>query len=263
MSQGIHPTALVDPKAELAADVEVGPYTVIGPRVRIGAGTKIGPHCVIHGVTSIGRDNRIHAHASLGGPPQDKKYAGEETELVIGDRNTIREFTTFNTGTRQDAGVTRLGDDNWIMAYVHLAHDCFIGNQTILANNAQLAGHVHVGDWAILGGFTAVHQFCRIGAHSMTGMATALPQDLPPFMMASGNLARVVGFNVEGLKRRGFSPARIAAVKAMHRALYRQGLPLDRAKQEIASLKLETPEAGDDVDTMITFLDAASRGIVR
>lgn len=262
-ASGIHPTALVDRQAELAEGVAVGPYTVVGPHVQIGAGTTIGAHCLIDGHTTIGRDNRIYAHASLGGPPQDKKYAGEPTRLVIGERNTIREFTTFNTGTAQDTGVTTLGDDNWVMAYVHLAHDCAVGNQTILANNAQLAGHVYVGDWAILGGFTCVHQFCRIGAHSMTGLGTVLAQDLPPFIMASGNPARAFGFNAEGLKRRGFSAERITAVKAMHRALYRQGLTLDDAMKDIAALKQAMPAAAADLQSMLDFLDAASRGIVR
>ena len=263
MTPGIHPTALVDAKAGLAAGVGVGPYSVIGPHVQIGEGSTIGAHCLIDGHTTIGCDNRIHGYASLGGPPQDKKYAGEPTRLVIGDRNTIREFTTFNTGTVQDGGVTTLGDDNWIMAYVHLAHDCRVGHRTILANNAQLAGHVEVGDWAILGGFTCVHQFCRIGAHAMTGLGTVLAQDLPPFVMASGNAARAFGFNAEGLKRRGFSAERIGAVKAMHRALYRQSLTLDDAKTEIASLLDATPEAAEDVALMLAFLDAAARGIVR
>ncbi len=259
----IHPTALIDARAQLDVGVTVGPYTVIGPKVRIGSGTSIGAHCVIDGVTTIGRDNRIHSHAAIGGPPQDKKYAGEPTALEIGDRNTIREFVTFNTGTVQDTGVTRLHDDNWVMAYVHLAHDCQVGSHTILANNAQLAGHVHVGDWAILGGFTCVHQFCRIGAHSMTGLGTVLAQDLPPFVMASGNGAHAFGVNAEGLRRRGWSAQRVAAVKAMHRALYRRSLALDDAKQEIAALAESTPEAADDVRTMLDFLNAASRGIVR
>jgi len=259
----IHPTAVVDPKAEIAATASVGPYTVIGPHVRVGEGTSIGPHCVVDGHTTIGRDNRIHAYASIGGPPQDKKYAGEPTRLVIGDRNTIREFVTFNTGTAQDEGVTVLGDDNWIMAYVHLAHDCRVGDRTILANNAQLAGHVHVGDWAILGGFTCVHQFCRIGAHAMTGLGTVLGQDLPPFVMATGNPAAAHGINAEGLKRRGFSAARIGAVKAMHRALYRKGLTLADARAEIDSLREAAPEAAEDVALMLRYLDAASRGIVR
>lgn len=263
MGAAVHPTALVDPRAELADGVSIGAYTLVGPRVHIGAGTNIGAHCVIDGVTTIGRDNRIHSHAAIGGPPQDKKYAGEPTALVIGDRNTIREFVTFNTGTVQDVGTTRLGDDNWVMAYVHLAHDCQVGHRTILANNAQLAGHVHVGDWAILGGFTCVHQFCRIGAHAMTGLGTVLAQDLPPFVMASGNGARAFGVNAEGLRRRGFSTERVAAVKAMHRALYRRSLSLDDARREIAALADATAEAAGDVSTMLDFLDAATRGIVR
>ena len=259
----IHSTALIDPQAELADSVSVGAYSVIGPHVRVDAGTTIGAHCLIDGHTVIGRDNHIHGHVSLGGPPQDKKYAGEPTRLEIGDRNTIREFTTFNTGTVQDAGVTRVGDDNWVMAYVHVAHDCQVGSQTIFANNATLGGHVHVGDWAILGGFTGVHQFCRVGAHAMTGFMTRVAQDVPPFMLVNGSPAQAGGFNVEGLKRRGFSPERIAAVKAMHRALYRDGLSLDDAKQRIAALNDTAPQAAEDVALMLRFLDAARRGIVR
>ncbi len=261
----IHATALVDPKAELDSSVSVGPYTVIGPHVRIGAGTTVGPHCVIEGHTTIGSDNRIFQFNSLGAVPQDKKYAGEPCELVIGDRNTIREFCTFNIGSPGDAGVTRLGNDNWIMAYVHLAHDCNVGNHTIFANNSQLAGHVHVGDWVILGGFTVVHQFVRIGAHSMTAMCSVLFADLPPFVMCQGQPAAARSMNFEGLRRRGFSVDRISAVKAMHKALYREDLTLDLARGRIAELATAVPEAAADVELMLSFLDQSSRqrGIVR
>jgi UDP-N-acetylglucosamine acyltransferase len=259
----IHPSALVDPGAELAEDVEVGAYTLIGAQVRIAAGTTVGSHCRIDGRTTIGRDNRIGSHCALGGAPQDKKYAGEPTALVIGERNTIREFCTFNTGTVQDAGVTRLGDDNWVMAYVHLAHDCQVGNQTILANNATLAGHVHVGDWAIVGGLSGVHQFCRIGAHVMVGFGSAVTQDVPPFMLVDGNPLAVRGFNAEGLRRRGFDAVRIAAVKQMHRLLYRHGKTLEQARAEIAALADAVPEAAADVALMLAFLAASTRGIAR
>ena len=261
----IHATALVDPNAELDSSVSVGPYTVIGPHVRIGAGTTVGAHCVIEGHTTIGRDNRIFQFNSLGAVPQDKKYAGEPCELVIGDRNTIREFCTFNIGSPGDVGVTRLGNDNWIMAYVHLAHDCNVGNHTIFANNSQLAGHVHVGDWVILGGFTVVHQFVRLGAHSMTAMCSLLFADLPPFVMCQGQPAAARSMNYEGLRRRGFSVDRIAAVKAMHKALYREDLTLDMARARIVELATSVPEAAADVDMMVSFLDQSSRqrGIVR
>ena len=261
----VHPTALVDPRAELDPSVTVGPYSVIGPHVRIDAGTSIGPHCVIEGHTRIGRDNRIFQFNSLGAIPQDKKYAGEPCELVIGERNTIREFCTFNIGSPGDTGVTRVGDDNWMMAYVHLAHDCVVGNNTIFANNAQLAGHVQVGDWAILGGFTVVHQFVRIGAHSLTAMCSLLFADLPPFVMCQGQPAQARSMNYEGLRRRGFSPERIAAVKAMHKALYRDDLTLEQARARIAAIGETLPQAGPDVQLMDAFLQlvAPQRGIVR
>ena len=261
----IHATALVDPAAELDSSVSVGPYTVIGPHVKIGAGTTVGPHCVIEGHTTIGQDNRIFQFASLGAIPQDKKYAGEPCELVIGDRNTIREFCTFNIGSPGDVGVTRVGDDNWLMAYVHLAHDCQVGNQTIFANNTQLAGHVQVGDWVIFGGFTVVHQFVKIGAHSMTAMCTLLFADLPPFVMCQGQPAAARSMNFEGLRRRGFSPERISAVKAMHKALYRDDLTLQAARERIAELDKNCPECAPDVQMMLSFLEQASpqRGIVR
>ena len=259
----IHPTAIVDPAAELAPTVSVGPYAVIGAGVVIGDGCTVGPHAVIEGATTIGRDNRIHAHAVLGGAPQDMKYRGEPTSLVIGDRNTIREFCTFNRGTAQDAGVTRVGDDNWIMAYVHLAHDVQLGSRCILANNATLAGHVHVGDWVIVGGLTGVHQFCHIGAHAMTGFQSHVAQDVPPFMMVGGNPLAVHGFNVEGLRRRGFSRERIAQVKQMHRLLYRDGLTLEAAKGAIGALAGAVDGGDADVAAMLAFLAASTRGIVR
>lgn len=259
----IHATALIDPQAWLASDVSVGPYSVIGPNVTIGPGTAIGAHCVIEGHTAIGAGNRIWQFCSLGAAPQDKKYAGEPTRLEIGDRNTVREFCTFNCGTVQDGGVTRLGNDNWVMAYVHVAHDVQLGSHCILANNATLAGHVHIGDWVIVGGLTGVHQFVKIGAHAMIGFQTALSQDVPPFMMVDGNPAKTHGFNVEGLRRRGFGPERIAQVKQMHRLLYRKGLTFEQAKTEIALLRGSSVDGDEDVDAMLGFLAAAQRGIVR
>ena len=259
----VHATAIVDAAAELAATVTVGPYAVIGAGVRVGEGTTIGAHCVIEGPTTIGRDNRISSHTALGCAPQDKKYAGEPTELVIGDRNTIFQFCTFSRGTVQDGGVTRVGDDNWIMAYVHLAHDVQLGSHTILANNATLAGHVEVGDWVIVGGLTGIHQFCKIGAHAMTGFQSHVSQDVPPFMMVSGNPLGVHGFNVEGLRRRGFSRERIGLVKQMHRLLYRDGLTLEKAKEGIAALR-GTVDGGDaDIAMLLDFIAASTRGLAR
>ena len=259
----IHPTAIIEPGAELDSSVSVGPYSIVSEHVRVGAGTRIGPHCVIEGRTTIGSDNRIFQFCSLGAAPQDKKYAGEPTELHIGERNTIREFCTFNLGTAQDTAVTRVGDDNWIMAYVHIAHDCQLGSKTILANNATLAGHVHVGDWVIIGGLTGVHQFVKIGAHAMAGFASAVSQDVPPFMMVDGNPLAVRGFNIEGLRRRGFSAERLAAVKQMHRLLYRDGLTFEQAKTAIAALAEANLLLADDVAMMSSFLASATRGIAR
>ena len=261
----IHATAIVDPAAELDDSVSVGAYTLVGPHVRIGPGTTIGPHCVLEGHTRIGRDNRIFQFNSLGAIPQDKKFAGEPCELVIGDRNTIREFCTFNIGSPGDLGATSVGDDNWFMAYVHVAHDCVVGSHTIFANCATLAGHVHVGDWVILGGLTGVHQFVHIGAHSMTAVSTVLLADLPPFVMCQGQPAQARSMNFEGLRRRGFSAERMAAVKAMHKALYREDLTLQAARQRIAELTKTFPEAAADVQAMLTFLEHSSpqRGIVR
>lgn len=259
MAARIHPTAIVDPQARLADDVEVGPYSIIRHDVEIGAGTRIGPHVVIGEHTRIGARNVIYQFCSIGEAPQDKKYGGEATRLEIGDDNTIREFCTFNRGTIQDAGATRLGSHNWIMAYVHVAHDCQIGSHTIFANNAQLAGHVLVGDHAILGGFTVVHQFCRIGAHSITAMGTILLQDLPPFVTASGNAAEPHGINAEGLKRRGFPAASIAAVKRAYRTLYKSGLSFDAARERIAA------EAADcaELRPLVEFLATPGRGVIR
>jgi UDP-N-acetylglucosamine acyltransferase len=261
----IHPTAIISPGAELDSSVSVGPYTLIGPHVRIGAGTSVASHCVIEGHTTIGQDNRIFQFNSLGAVPQDKKYKDEPCELLIGDRNTIREFCTFNIGSPGDRAITSVGNDNWIMAYVHLAHDCQVGHHTIFANNTQLAGHVVVEDWVILGGFTVVHQFCRIGAHSFTAMNSLLFADLPPFVMAQGQPAQARSMNFEGLRRRGFSAERIGAVKAMHKALYRDGLSLNDAMARIGGLAETKPEVQPDVDMMLDFLKAASpqRGIVR
>lgn len=259
----IHPTALIAEGARLDPSVSVGPYAVIGANVTIGVNTTIGAHCVIEGHTTLGQDNRVFQFASLGGAPQDKKYAGEPTRLVIGNRNTVREFCTFNTGTTQDDGVTRIGDDNWIMAYVHIAHDCVVGNQTILANNATLAGHVQVGDYAIIGGLTGLHQFTQVGAHVMAGFASHISQDVPPFMMVDGNPLAVRGLNLEGLRRRGFSPERLSAIKQMHRLLYRQGLTLDAARSAIAALPEQHPQATADITAMLDFLNASTRGIAR
>jgi UDP-N-acetylglucosamine acyltransferase len=259
----IHPTAIVDPRAQLAASVSVGAYTLVGPDVRIGEGSTVGPHCVIEGRTTIGRDNRIFQFCSLGAVPQDKKYAGESTALSIGDRNTIREFCTFNLGTAQDSGMTRVGSDNWVMAYVHVAHDAQVGHHTTLANNATLGGHVQLGDWVTIGGLTGIHQFVKVGAHAMAGFASAVNQDVPPYMMVDGNPLAVRGFNVEGLRRRGFSAARIAVVKQMHRLLYRAGHTLEQARELIAALAAETPESRADVELMTAFLAGTRRGIAR
>lgn len=259
----IHPTALVDPGAELDSSVSIGPYTVVGPHVRIGQGTRIGAHCVIEGHTTIGCENHIFQFNSIGAVPQDKKYADEPTELVMGDHNTVREFCTFNLGVPAAGGITRVGSHNWIMAYTHVAHDCQIDNHTTLANNTTLGGHVHLADWVTVGGLTGIHQFVKVGAHAMVGFASAVSQDVPPFMMVDGNPLAVRGINSVGLKRRDFSLARLAAVKQMHRLLYRQGKTLDDARAAIVCLALERPEASDDIALMTRFLDGAARGIAR
>ena len=255
----IHPSALVDPAAELAEDVSVGPFTVIGPNVRIGAGTRVGPHCVIEGRTTIGRDNRFFQFSSIGAMPQDMSHGDAVTELHIGDRNTIREFCTFNTGTFKEEGITRVGSDNWIMAYVHVAHDVRIGDRTVLANGVTLAGHVHVGDWAVVGGLSGVHQFVHVGAHAMVGFQAHVAQDIPPFMTAEGNPLALRTINLTGLKRRGFSAERITQIKQLHRLLYRNGLTLEQAREGIAALA----DADGDAKAMLEFLAASTRGIVR
>lgn len=255
----IHPTAIIDPRAELDSSVEVGPYTTIGPDVRIAADTVIGNHVVISGPTTIGRNNRIFHGSSLGEAPQDKKYAGEPTTLEIGDGNTIREFCTFNRGTAQDKGVTRIGNDNWIMAYVHIAHDCDVRNHTILANNSSLAGHVDMHDYAILGGFTLVHQFCKIGAHVITAVGSVVFKDIPPYVTAAGYDAKPHGINAEGLKRRGFSAETMTQIKRAYKTLYRNGLSLEEAKTELAL----QAEACPNIRLMLDFLQVSSRGIVR
>jgi len=260
---GIHPSALIDPKAELDSSVVVRPYAVIAPDVKIGAGTTVGPHVVIEGHTTIGRDNHFFQFSSIGAAPQDKKYAGEPTRLEIGDRNTIREFCTFNIGTAQDAGVTRIGSDNWIMAYVHIAHDCQLGDQIILAYNATLAGHVHLDDWVFLGGFTTIHQFCHIGAHAMTAFTAAVSQDVPPFVTAAGNRAAPVGINAEGLKRRGFSSAQIAAIRRAYKLLYKSGLSLEEAKSALEKEQASAAESAAHIGLLRSFLDGATRGIIR
>ncbi len=261
MANSIHPTAIVDPKAQLAGSVTVGPYAVIGPEVRIGENTVVGPHCVIEGRTTIGKDNRFYQFSSIGAMPQDMSHGGEVTELVIGDRNTIREFCTFNTGTFKEQGVTRIGSDNWVMAYVHIAHDSQVGSHTVMANNVTLAGHVHVGDWAVIGGLSGVHQFVHVGAHAMVGFQGHVAQDVAPFMTVDGNPLAVRAVNLTGLKRRGFSDARQRLIRQMHKLIFRSGATLEQAKTEVEGLR---GQGGDeDVQTMLDFLAASTRGLVR
>ena len=255
----IDPRAIVDPGARLDADVSVGPFSIIGADVEIGAGTVIGPHVVIEGPTRIGRDNRFAPHSSIGGAPQDKKYGGEPTRLEIGDRNLIREYCTFNRGTVQGGGVTRLGNDNWIMAYVHLAHDCQVGNHTIFANGSTLAGHVEVEDKVILGAFTVVHQFCRIGAHAFSGMGTVIKGDVPPFTMINGSPAAPHGINAEGLKRNGYSAEQINQVRRAHKVLYKSGLLLEEALEKIRWMAEEAPELG----VLAEFFKHSRRPLIR
>ena len=259
MSLEVHPTAQVARGAQLADGVTVGAFSVIGPQVEVGEGTWIGAHVVLDGRMRIGQANKIFHFASLGAPPQDKKYKGEDTAVEIGDNNTLREYVTINRGTAQDVGVTRVGNDNWIMAYVHFAHDVQIGSHTIFANACQLAGHVTVGDWAIFGATTLVHQFVHIGAHAFTGMGTYLPQDLPPFVTAAGNMAKPYGVNSEGLKRRGYKPEDIAALKRAYRTLYRSGLALAEARRQLQAQVAECAHVGE----LVEFLDRSKRGIIR
>jgi UDP-N-acetylglucosamine acyltransferase len=255
----IHPSAIVDPGARLDLGVEVGPFAVIGPDVEIGAGTRIGPHAVLRGPTSIGRDNRIFQFASVGEDPQDKKYGGEPTRLTIGDRNRIREFVTIHRGTAQDRGVTSIGSDNLFMAYTHVAHDCRIGDQVIMANAASLGGHVEIQDWAILGGFTIVHQFCRIGAHSFCAMGSVIAKDVPTYVTVGGHPAAPHGINTEGLRRRGFQDPAIAAIKRAYRALYLGNLKLEEALVRLRELAATVPEVAPLAD----FVAERSRSIVR
>lgn len=255
----IDPRAVVDPSAKLADDVTIGPFTVIGPGVEIDAGSRIGSHVVINGPTRIGRDNRIFQFASIGEEPQDKKYHGEASLLEIGDRNTIREFSTINRGTEDGGGITRLGNDNWLMAYIHIAHDCLIGNKVTMANGASLAGHVTIDDNAILGGFTLVHQFCAIGQNAFCGMGSAISKDIPPYIMVSGNPAQAYGLNTEGLKRRGFDSDVIRGLKEAYKVIYRSGLTVDGAISRLRELAEKTPE----IEALITFLNQSSRGILR
>lgn len=256
----IHPTAAIDPAARLGAGVSVGAFTVIGAEVEIGEGCQIGPHCSFAGPTRIGRENRFIGHVAVGGEPQDKKFAGERTELVIGDRNVFREFVTLNRGTGNGGGVTRIGDDNWMLAYTHVAHDCIVGNHCIFSNNTTLAGHVTVGDWVIISGFAGAHQFCRIGDHAFLGMGALANGDVTPFTMVGGNsLGRPRGINSEGLKRRGFSPERIAAIKRAYRTLYVAGLPLAEAREQLA----QQAEGSDDVRLLLDFIGSGERPLLR
>ena len=255
----IHSTAIIDPSAELASDVEVGPYAIINAGVSIDSGTTVESHVVISGPTSMGKNNHIYPYASVGCDPQDKKYSSEETSLEIGDGNVIREYCTISRGTSQDIGVTRIGDDNWIMAYVHIAHDCQVGDHTIFANAASLAGHVIVEDYVIFGGFTNVHQFCRIGAHCFTGMSSVISKDVPPYMMITGHPAHPHGLNTEGLKRRGFSPDAVQKIKRAYKLLYKSDMKLEDAKNEISSMVADCPE----LEVMCSFLDQSTRGILR
>ena len=255
----IHSTAIISDKADLADDVVVGPYAVIGDDVEIASGTQIDSHVVINGPTKIGKDNHIYQFASIGDDPQDKKYANEPTRLIVGDRNTIREFCTFSRGTTQDKGETIMGDDNWIMAYVHVAHDCVIGDKTIMANNTTLAGHVHVGDWVIMGGFSGAHQFCKIGAHAFLGMYSGINRDVAAYTMVSGQPAATRGINSEGLKRRGFTPEQISNIKNAYRITFRKGKRKEEAIEEIAALAAEQPE----LELFLDSLRSSERGLTR
>ena len=263
MSSLIHPTALIDPKSQVHPTVSVGPYSIVGPNVRIGAHTEIGSQCVIDGHTTIGEYNRFYRFCSIGGMPQDKKYAGEPTLLEIGNHNMVREYVTINTGTVQDVGATRSGNDNWIMAYVHIAHDCQVGHNIILANGVQLGGHVHIGDWAIMGGLSGVHQFGRVGEHSMAGGHSGLHMDLPPYVMGSGSPCVPVGVNVEGLRRRGFSAEAISAIRDAYKIIYRRGLKLDEAREQLRERQRQEPGVAAALEPLLTFMEASERGIIR
>ena len=255
----IHETAIVSADATLHETVTVGPYSIIEANVEIGAGTEIGPHCVIKGPTVIGERNRIFQFASIGEEPQDKKYAGEDTRLVIGDGNTIREYCTLNRGTADDGGETRVGDNNWLMAYVHIAHDCVVGDETIFANNVTLAGHVTVGDYVIFGGFAGAHQFSRIGAHAFIANNAAINRDVPPYLMAHGQPAVPRGINSEGLKRRGYDADQVRNIKEAYRIMYRSGLRVEEAREKIEALVAEQPE----LEIFATFIASSGRGFIR
>ena len=255
----IHPSAIIDPQAEIGADVTIGPFCVIGAGVSIGDGCKIGPHVVIEGPTTIGRDNTIHSFAAIGGAPQDKKFHGESVRLEIGDRNLFREYCTVNRGTVDGGGVTRIGSDNWIMAYVHIAHDCQVGSHTIFANAASLAGHVTIDDHVILGGFTLIHQFCQVGAHAFTSMGSIINRDVPPYVMVAGNFAEPKGINSEGLRRRGFSSDRIASIKRAFKLIYKSGLLLADAQTQLAQATNDEP----DLQLMVDFIARSQRSLIR
>jgi UDP-N-acetylglucosamine acyltransferase len=256
----IHATAVIDPSARIGSDVAIGAFTVIGAEVEIGDGTTIGAHCSILGPARIGRDNRIAGHAAIGGDPQDKKFRGGRTELVIGDRNSIREFVTVNRGTEDGGGITRIGDDNWLLAYTHVAHDCSIGSHCVFSNNSTLAGHVQVGDWVITSGFSGIHQFCRVGAHAFIGMGALVNGDVPPFVMvATEDYGRPRGINSEGLKRRGFDKDRIGAIKRAYRALYVSGARLEDAKVQLTELARDS----DDVRMLLEFIEGGERPLLR
>ena len=256
----VHPTASVDPSASLGEGVRIGAFTLVGPGVEIGDGTRIGPHCSIHGPTRIGRDNLVHGHAAIGGDPQDKKFRGETVHLEIGDRNVIREFTTINRGTGGGGGITRVGNDNWLLAYVHIAHDCLVGNDCVFSNNATLAGHVEVGDHVVLGGFVGVHQFCRIGMHAFIGMGAFVNGDVPPFLMvAQEGYGRPRGINSEGLRRRGFDQDRTSAIKRAYRALYMSGSDLAQARARLAEMASDS----EDVRAMLDFIESSRRPLLR
>ena len=258
---GIHPTAVVDPAARIGDGVSIGAFTFVGPEVEIGDGTQVGPHCSLHGPTRLGRDNRIVGHAAIGGEPQDKKFNGERVALEIGDRNLVREFVTLNRGTGDGGGLTRIGNDNWFLAYTHVAHDCMVGDHCVFSNNATLAGHVVVGDHVILSGFAGVHQFCRIGAHAFIGMGAFVNGDVPPFLMvAQDKYARPRGINAEGLKRRGFDTARIAAIRRAYRALYMGDTKLDEARGELEEI---AAAGSSDVRAMLDFIESGERPLLR
>lgn len=259
MTTTIHATALVAPDAVLAEGVDVGAYAVIGPGVEIGPRTRIGAHAMVHCYTKLGADNIVHSYASVGDAPQDKKYKGEPTRLEVGDRNVIREFVTLNRGTTKDRGVTTIGDDNLFMSYAHVAHDCVVGNQCVLANSSTLGGHVQLGDWVIMGGFAAIHQFCKVGAHAFLANNAAVTRDVPPYVMAVGGPAKPHSINAEGLKRRGFTPEQIRNLRNAYRVLYRSGLRLDAALEQLREAAREQPE----VQALVDFIPTSTRSLVR